>query len=187
MDPGHLRQQRTPHAAGNEDVFRLNAALVGVYGVGTAVLYLNPRNLHVGVNAQGIALHRVFTHQRASAKRVNHPGGGAVETAQNPVGVDKRGQLLDAFRGNHFPGFPPRLGRSDAAGDFLHPLRRAGQLNAAGLDKGAKFGVGVDAVPREMGHLFGMVNGENKVRGVAGGAAGVGERPFVQNDHLLPA
>ena len=82
---------------------------------------------------------------------------------------------------------PPGRGGGHPALELLHPLRRPGDLDAARLEEDPQLLVLVDAVDREGRHLLGVVGQEDEVRGVAGRAAGAGQRALLEQDDVRPA
>src|SRR6185312_3941189 len=63
----------------------------------------------------------------------------------------------------------------------------ARDLDAAARREDAELLVLPEAVGGEVRHLARVVDGEDEVRGMAGGAARVRERPLVDQDEVLPA
>ncbi len=73
------------------------------------------------------------------------------------------------------------------AAQLLHPLLGPGDLVAAGLGEHPDLLVLAHRVQGDVGELAGVVNREDEVAGVPGGAAGVGQRPLVELDDVGPA
>ena len=70
---------------------------------------------------------------------------------------------------------------------LLHPLGRAGDLDAAAPGEDAHLLVLDDAVEGDRRHLLRVVGQEDEVRGVTGGATRVRQRALVEQDDVAPA
>ena len=81
----------------------------------------------------------------------------------------------------------PRLRRRHPAPELLHPLLGAGDLDAAALGEDVELAVLARALGRERRHLLRVVDREDEVRRVSGRAAGVRQRPLVEEHDVGPA
>src|SRR5207237_6915290 len=95
--------------------------------------------------------------------------------------------LLDLGRRQELGRLPPGLRRRDPAPQLLQPLRRPRELEPAALREDAELLVLEDAVLGELRHLLRVVDREDEVRRMAGRAAGVRQRPLLEQDDVAPA
>ena len=129
----------------------------------------------------------LLAHHGAGLERVDHRDRGAVETAQDDVVVDERDVLLDLLWREQVGLDAPRHGGGHAALELVHALLAPGHLDATGVDRHVEVAVLVGALLAEQCHLLVVIHGEDEVRGVPRGAARVGERALVEQDHVGPA
>ena len=141
----------------------------------------------VATTVSAPALERALAHDRAGAQRVDDADRRRPERAEDPVRVEERHPLDDLLRRDQLGLDAPRPRRGHPAAQLLHPLLGARDLEAAGLGEDAHLLVLAHAVERQVGDLAGVVDGEDEVRRVAGGAAGVGQRALVDLDDVAPA
>ena len=131
---------------------------------------------------------RGLAHQRPGAERVDDAGAGGVEAAEDHDLVEVGDELAHLRRGQQRDRLDaPGLRRGDAPGELLHPLRRAGDLDAAAFREDPERAVLADALHRQRGHLARVVHGEDEVRRVPGRAARVGQRALVDQHELRGA
>ena len=143
-----------------------------------------PSDLGVGEDLRALRL-RALAHERAEAERVDHRDRRRVEAAEQDRLVDERDELLDLGRRDEAaPLDAPRLGRGHPATQLLQALLGARDLDAAALVQRPGLAVLAHRLERELRHLLRVVDREDEVRGVAGRAAGVGERPLVELDEV---
>ena len=188
LSTGHGCDLTAPTPGGDDDVLRLDRALVGDDGLDAAVRDGEVLDLDVGEGLQGAHLDGLLTHERASAQGVAHTDALGVEAAEDDGLVDEGDHLLDLGRCEQAHVLDaPRLARGDAARELLHALRRARDLDAAGLEERVELLVLREAVEGELRHLLVVVDEEDEVRRVTGGPAGVGQRALVDLDDVAPA
>ena len=130
---------------------------------------------------------RGLAEQRARAQRVDHADRRAPERAEDLVLLQERDALDDVVRRHQLGRDAPRPGRRHPPAQLLHPLLGAGDLVAAGLGEHAQLLVLAHRVEREVGQLAGVVDREDEVRRVPGGAARVGQRALVDLHDVAPA
>ena len=145
------------------------------------------KHLGTGQDGQRAGGLRLLAHQRPGPQRVDHADRGEVAAAEDHRRVQVGDQLLDAFRGEVLGRDAPGLGLRGAAAQLLHPLRRAGHLDAAGLGEHAERLVLLGGVPGQLEHQPRVLDREDEVGRVPGGAARVGQRPLVHQDEVPPA
>ena len=185
--PGHLGEPRAPDAGRDDDDVGLEVALVGADAGDVAVLDVDAGDLGHRRQPERPERLRALAHERAGAERVDDADPGRREAAEDDVGVDVGDHLLDLGGRDELRLDPPRARRRHPALELLHPLGRAGDLDPAALGEDADLLVLLDAVGGQGGHLARMVGQEDEVRGVAGRAARVRERAFLDLDDVLPA
>ena len=185
--PAMLRDARAPDAAADEDVLRLDRALVGVHAPDAPVLDVDARHLGARGDRQRAERRRGLAHQRAGAERVDAADAGRVEAAEDDLLVDVRHELLHLRRRQQLRRLAPRDRRGDAPVELLQPLLRPRDLDPAADRVHAELDVLVRRVPRERGHLLRVVDGEDEVGGVPGRAAGVRQRALVEQHEVAPA
>ncbi len=96
--------------------------------------------------------------------------------------------LDDALGGEQLGvGLAPRGRRRLAPLELLEPLLRARHLDAAADGEHAELVVLARAVLRQRRHLLRVVDGEDEVRGVPRGAAGVRQASLLDQDEVAPA
>ena len=185
---GHRREQRAPDAAGDHDHLGLDHATRGVDAPDPAVLDVHPADVGVREHLQAARLDPPLAHDRARAQGVDDGDRRAVEAAEQDRLVDVGHELLDLGR-SHEPRRvdAPRLRRRHPAAELLHPLLGARDLDPAALGVDAHLDVLPLRLERELRHLLRVVDREDEVRGVAGRAAGVGQRALVDLDDVRPA
>ena len=184
---GHLGDARAPGTTGDDDVLGLDVALVGADARDDAVLDVDAEHLGVGRDGEGAELGRALTHDRAGAKRVDDADRGRVEPAEDDLLVDVGDELLDLGRGHEAAAVDsPRLARGDAAGELLHALGGASDLDAAALGEDVHLLVLSHGLSGQVRHLLGVVHREDEVRGVTSRAAGVGQRALVDLHDVAP-
>ena len=79
---------------------------------------------------------------------------------------------------------PPRLGRHHAPVELLHTRLGPRDLDPAALEVDVELLVLAHALLGQRRHLLGVVDREDEVGRVSGGAARVGQRPLVQQGDL---
>ena len=84
-------------------------------------------------------------------------------------------------------GMPQARAAEHAAAQFVHPRRRAGHLDPAALGEHAERLVLPGAVPGQLHHHLRVLDREDEVGGMPGGAARVGHRALVDQDEVAPA
>ena len=140
---------------------------------------------HDGERAQ---LQRALAHDRARAQRVDDADARRPEGADDLVRVEERHLLRDERPAStSSDSMPHALRRRHPPAQLLHPLLGARDLEAAGLGEDAQLLVLPHGVERQVGDLAGVVDREDEVRRVAGGAAGVGQRALVDLHDVAPA
>ena len=185
---GHGGELAAPAAGGDDDVVSVDGALVGDDGLDVSVLDGEVLDLDVGEGLERAHLDGHLAHERARAQRVADTDALGVEAAEDDGLVDEGHHLLHLVRREQAHVLDaPGLARGDAAGELLHPLRRAGDLDAAGLEEGVEFLVLPQAVEGELRHLLVVIDEEDEVRSVAGGSAGVGQRALVDLHDVAPS
>ena len=188
LSTGHSGDLAAPAAGGDDDVLGLDRALVGDDGLDAAIGDRQVLDLDVGEGLQGAHLDGLLAHERAGAQGVAHADALGVEAAEDDGLVDEGDHLLDLIRREQAHVLDaPRLARGDAAGELLHALGRARDLDAAGLEERVELLVLREAVERELRHLLVVVDEEDEVGRVAGGAARIGQRALVDLDDVAPA
>jgi hypothetical protein len=194
----HDRGQRQPGASQRGDLRRPHAAadhhVVGgdlplarddaghPAGVGRDVEDLGAGD--DGERAVGLGL---LPHQRPGAQAVDDADRGEVAAAKDDGRVQVGDQLLHALRGEVLGGDAPRLGLRDPALQLLHPLRRPGDFDAAGLGEDTERLVLLGRVPGQLEHQPCVLDGEDEVGRVAGAAARVWQRSLVHKHDVFPA
>ena len=185
---GHPRDPRAPDAAGDDDGLGLDRRRRPCGRAGRA-----PPSTSMPVTSTPAATvsaprsWRLLAHQRPGLERVDDADRRRVEAAEDHGLVDEGHELLDLGRGHEAGLHAPRRRRRHPALELLHPLRRPGDLDAAGLAVDAELAVLAGAVEREGGHLLAVVGQEDEVRGMAGGAAGVRQDALLEQDDVAPA
>ena len=185
--PGHARDPRAPDAARDEDVLAVDRALVGVHTACSASLDVDARHLGAGEHACAASL-GVLAHERAGSQRVDDVDARRVEGPEDHARVDE-GDPLDRLLGREELAslLAPRERRRDAPVQLLHPLRRPRELDPAAPRRQLQLHVLSGALLRERRHLLRVVDGEDEVRRVARGAAGIRESSFLDQDEVGPA
>ena len=136
----------------------------------------------------GPGLDRALAHDRAGAQRVDDGDGGAVEASEEDRLVDVRHELLDLGRGDQARAVDaPCLRRSHTAPELLQALFGPRHLDAAALGVHVHRAVLALRLEGELCHLLRVVDGEDEVRGVARGAARIGQRALVDEHDVRPA
>ena len=184
---GHPRDARAPHAAGDDHDLRLDVALVRPDARDPAVDDIEAGHLGRGeiVSAPiSTARSRMIVPARSESTT---PTAGCREAAEDDRFVDERDQRLDAGRVEQLGLDPPRARRGHPTGQLLHALGRAGDLDPTALGEDAELLVLPDAVQGQGRHLARVVGREDEVGGVPGRAAGVRQRPLVEQDDLAVA
>ena len=178
--PGHVGDAVRPDTAGDDDVPGLDGALVGddtgdrpIAGVGT-ILGEDVEHLGVGEHPAADHLDGLPAHGGAGLERVDDRDGRAVEATQDHVLVDEGDEFFHTGRGEHVGLDAPCHGGGHAPVEFVHALLGAGHLDTAGVDRELHVPELVGALLAEQGHLLVVVDGEDEVGGVAGGAARIG-------------
>ena len=188
IDAPAIRAMRgLQHAAGDDDRLGLDGALVGVDAPDAAVLDVDAGDLGAGGDRQRAELLRALAHDRARPQRVDDADVRGGEAAEDDRILEVRDLLLDLGRGEELGVDAPRHRRRRPPLQLLHPLGRAGDLDAAAPGEDAHLLVLDDAVEGERGHLLRVVGQEDEVRRVTGRAAGVRQRPLVEQDDVAPA
>ena len=185
---GHCREERSPDAARDHDGLGLDRPARGVHAPDVTVLDVHAADVRVREDLQAPAVDALLAHDRPGAERVDDRDGRAVEAAEQDRLVDVRHELLDLGR-RHEPRRvdSPRLRRRHPTAELLHPLLGARDLDPAALGVDAHLDVLTLRLERQLRHLLRVVDGEDEVRGVAGRAAGVRQRPLVDLDDVGPA
>src|SRR5947209_138778 len=117
-----------------------------------------------------------------------HPRARRVEAAADPLVVDVGDKLLDLLgvqQGIRLDS--PCLCRGHPPRQLLHSLLGACDLDPAALDEHAQFLVLAQALERQKRHLLRMIDREDEVGRVAGGAARIRQRPLVEQQHVALA
>ena len=190
---GHVGDAVRPAAAGDDDVLGLDATLVGHDGGdalatgGGLVDGLEGHDLGVGEHLEVGLVDGLVAEDRPGVEGVDDRHRGAVEAPEDDLLVDEGDELLDLGGAEELGVDSPGAGAGHAALQFLPALLGAGDLDAAGVDAALYIAVLVRRLHAEEGHLLVVVDREDEVGGVAGGAAGVGERALVEEDHVLPS
>jgi len=191
---GHVGDAVRPHAAGDDHVLGGDRALVGDDGLDPAppiraIAAVGHQVEHLGVGKHPAAsgLDGLAAHHGAGLQRVDHADGRAVEAPLDHVGVDERHQLLHLGRSEQAGLDAPGRRRGHAPVELVHALGGAGHLDAAGVDREVQVAVLIGRLLPQQRHLLVVVDREDEVRRVAGGAAGVGQRTFVDQDEVAPA
>jgi hypothetical protein len=182
----HLGELRAPDAAGDHDGLGLDVAAGGAHPADTAFLDVHADHLDGGHDGQRTGRQRRLPHERARPQRVDHADRRAPERSEDLVLLQERDLLDDEVRADQMRLDAPRAGGGHAATQLLHPLLGAGDLEAAGLGEHAELLVLAHRVLGQIGHLAGVVDREDEVRRVPGGAAGVGQRALVDLDDVAP-
>ena len=186
---GHPREERAPDAAGDHDRLGLDRPAGGVHPPDAAPLDVQAaarRCSRARVSAP--ASTRALAHDRAGAERVDDADTGCVEAAEQDRLVDVRDELLDLRRGDERHGLDaPRLRGSHSPAQLLHALLGARDLDAAALREHVHLLVLPHALDGELRHLLRVVDEEDEVRRVPGGAARVRQRALVEQDDVRPA
>ncbi|CAB4760560.1 unannotated protein [freshwater metagenome] len=186
--PGHPRDLRAPAAACDDDDVRLDVALIRPDAHDLAVLDIDAEHLGIGRDGEGVELLGALAHDRAGAQRVDDADARGVEAAEDDGLVDVGDELLHPL-GRDDLGVVDAEGlrRRHAAMELLHALGSAGNLDAAALGEHAHLLVLAHALVGELGHLLGVVDREDEVGRMAGGAARVRQRALVDLDEIAPA
>jgi hypothetical protein len=129
----------------------------------------------------------VVAHDRAGPDRLDDPDGRRPERADDHLGIEERQRLVDLLGGDQLGVDAPGPGAGDPPGQLLHPLGGPGDFVAAGLGEDPELLVLPHAVGGDVGHLPGVVDREDEVARVPGGAARVGQRPLVELHEVPPA
>ena len=111
-----------------------------------------------------------------------------VQNAPRILSLSRNGRRATTWSGVTQLGLDaPGPRRRHPPAQLLHPLLGAGDLEAAGLGEHAQLLVLAHRVEGEVGQLAGVVDREDEVRRVTGGAAGIGQRALVDLDDVPPA
>ena len=188
---GHGGDARAPHAAGDHHLRCLDGAAVGRHGANArtperAALHLQPGHLGVVQHGQHALGQRAFAHDGAGLDRVHHRHGRRVEAALDHVAVDERHPGHHLVRGEQLGLDPPGARRGHAPAQLLHALLGARHLDPAAGSVHPQRLVLALALQRKHRDLAVVIGGEDEVGGVAGGAAGIGQRPLVDQHQLVP-
>ena len=185
--PAILCELRAPDAAGDHDGLGLDVAAGGAHPADTAFLDVHADHLdgrHDCQRTESPARPRASACPPAASRRRRptgtrtrrgscpSPGTGRFSTTKS--GLTRCGRTPHARGGRHAPA------------ELLHPLLGARDLVAPGLGEHAQFLVLAHRVQGQVGQLAGVVDGEDEVRRVPGGAAGVGQRALVDLDDVAP-
>ena len=108
------------------------------------------------------------------------------QLAEDDLVVDEGNVFFHLGRREQVRLDAPRRRRGHSPLEFVHALLGAGDFDTAGVDRQVHVPVLVGALFAEQGHLFVVIHREDEVRGVAGRAAGVGQRTLVEKDHVGP-
>ena len=184
---GHPGDPRRPHAAADDHVVRLDLARAGGHRPDAAAVHRDAVHLGAGQHGERPGLLRALPHQRAGPQRVDHPDGREVRAAQDHRLVQVRHQLVHLTRGDQLGGDAPGLGLAAPPPQLDHPLRGAGHLDAAALREHAELLVLRGAVLGQLEHHPRVLDREDEVGRVAGGAARVRHRSLVHQDEVPPA
>ena len=174
----------TPAAAGDDHAVGLDVAAIGAHPADAAVLDVKPHHLGVGGHRRP-GLLGPLAHDRRRPQRVHHARARGVEAAQQQRLVDERDQLLDLGRADERGRRdPPRLGRHHAPVELLHTRLGPRDLDPAALEIDVELLVLAHALLGQRRHLLGVIDREDEVGRVSGGAARVGQRALVQQGDL---
>ena len=189
---GQLRDERAPHAAGDDRVLDLDAAPRGEDGPQAAAprgagLDLHSRDPGVVQDRERSPGQGPLPHDRSGPHAVDHGHGRHPEAAEDDVGVHERDPLGHLCRREEFGVDAPRPRGCHAAPEFLHPGLRAGDLDPAARRLHPECLVLPLALQRQHRDFAAVIGGKDEVRGVAGGAAGVGKRALFDEDEVVPA
>ena len=189
---GHGRQARAPHAGRDHHLIHGDRAAVGRHRADAgpaerALLHLQAGDLGSVQHGQHALRQRSLAHDGAGSYRVDHRHAGRVEAALDHVAVDERDPGHHLLGGEQLGLDPPGARRGHAPAQLLHALLGARDLDAAAGGVHAQRLVLALALQRQHGDLAAVIGGEDEVRGVAGGAARVGQRPLVDQDQVVPA
>ena len=189
-----LRTSLPPSVTARERIVLLRHHRVGLdvaarrpHPADVTVLDVQPGDLDIGHDGQRTGLQGPLAHDGAGPQGVDHPHAGRPERADELVLLDERHLLLDEGGGDELGLDAPGLGARHPPAELLHPFRRAGDLEAAGLGEDAHLLVLLDRVEGQVRDLPRVVDGEDEVGRVPGGAAGVGQRSHVELDDVGPA
>ena len=189
---GQLRDAGAPHPAGDDRVLDLDRAPGGddrpqAGTSGRPGFEFESRDLRPVQDRERAPRQGPLPHQRAGPHGVDNGHGRHPEAAQDDVRVHERDPVGHLTRGKELGVDAPRACRGHAAPQFLHPGLRAGNLDAAARRLHAERLVLALALQRQHRDLAAVVRGEDEVRRVAGGAAGVRKRALVDEDEVVPA
>ena len=188
----HVGDPVGPHAAGNHHVVGLDRPLVGDHCRDRA--HAGQRTFtgrdveHLGVGedlATGVDGH--LPHPRAGFERVHDRDGGAVEAAQDHVGVDEGHQFTHLGGGEQMGLDAPGGRRGHAPLELVQTFGGSGHLDAPGVHREPQVPVLVGALLAQQAHLLVVVHREDEVGGMTRGAAGVRQGTLVQQHEVTPS
>jgi hypothetical protein len=99
MRAGHRGNLRAPHAAGDDDIVRLDVTSNGADALDPALLDVDTDHLHRRYNRQRIELHSALTHDRPGTQRVDDTDRRGPERPDDDRWVEVR-HLLDDLLGS---------------------------------------------------------------------------------------
>ena len=187
LDPRHGSDARTPHATRDDHVVGIDSAVIGDDRLDDAILHDHVLDFDVGKGLQRTECLRAFAENRSCTQAVDHGHRRGVETSKQDIAVDERDHLFDLGRGHQSSRNPPVLCRHHSTAELFEALWSTRDLDATAFGVDTHFGVLALAVEVEHRHLTVVVNREDEVRGMASGAARVGERALVDLHDVAPA
>ena len=184
----HLRELRAPDAAGDHDGLGLDVAAGGAHPADPALLDVQADHLDGGHDGERAGRQRGLPHERARAQRVDHADRRAPERAEDLVLLQERDLLDDEVRADQLaPRCPTRLAEDiRRRSSSIRSSVRATSKPPDSVNTPSSLYWRIESM-RQVGHLAGVVDREDEVRRVPGGAAGVGQRALVDLDDVAPA
>ena len=185
---GHAGQARAPDTACDRDHVGLHVAVRRAHPLDAPVLHVDAHDLGLGRHVQRARGDSLLAHQRARAQRVDDADALGVEAPEDHLLVEVRHELLDVGGRQHRHAVDaPRCAAGDPPRELLHALSRARDLDAARADEHTELQVLADALHGERRHLLRVVDEIDEVRRVPGRAAGIRQRPLVEQQDIPPA
>ena len=188
---GQRGETRTPDAARDHHLLHLDRTARSHHGADPRAAEGRARHLQAG--DLGVVQHgehasplRPLAHDGARTDRVDHRHARRVEAAQDHVAVHER-RLRDDLDGREQLGLDaPGARGCHPPAQFLPARLGARHLDPAARGIDAERGILALALQGQHRDLAIVIGGKDEVRRVAGGSAGIGQRPLVDQQQVLP-
>jgi hypothetical protein len=183
----HPSDERRPHTAGHHDVLACHPAPVGDHRLDPAVLDLDVEDLGVGEDLERAQFLGPLPQDRPGPQRVHDRHRGGVEASQDHRLLDERHLLLDLGGVSNSDSIPQAVAelmrrRSSSIRSSVRATSIPPQVVLTPISSYCRWDSRVSS-----GKFFAVVDREDEVGGVPGGATRIGKRPLVDLDDVLPA